>query len=291
MAAVLRVKRKASDEPADGLLIAVKKPKCSFSENVNEVLFKFAATLQSENESVKDHIQAVLTKERNEKVSKWRDPKTVKRNNPAQIAEKLKAEHKAANEKKKLDLLNNRRLIFTETVPFEEPDICQDTEVRKLFHLYDIIEENEDVKKQVDEADSIITCNGQPMIREKSGDYVFDVYIAEGHIDRSFVDSTVSVRPCNLTDDIYSGDSDDSDEVYDDEDDSNDENNWRNDYPDERSNSGKETDSESDDYDIVECHDGISDAFQNFDIDDDDSDVPEASFDYSRVLQELEDED
>jgi len=47
-----------------------------------------------------------------------------------------------------------------------------------------------------------------------------------------------SVRPCSLTvDDIYSGDSSDSEECYDDEDDSNDENNWRNDYPDEQSNS------------------------------------------------------
>lgn len=43
------------------------------------------------------------------------------------------------------------------------------------------------------------------------------------------------MRPCTLSaDDIYFGDSDESEECFEDEDDSNDENNWRNDYPDEK---------------------------------------------------------
>lgn len=47
MAAIIRLKRKASDEPADGLVIALKKPKCELSLS-NEVLFKFATTVNSE---------------------------------------------------------------------------------------------------------------------------------------------------------------------------------------------------------------------------------------------------
>lgn len=42
------------------------------------------------------------------------------------------------------------------------------------------------------------------------------------------------MRPCTLNDDIYFGDTDESEECFEDEDDSNDENNWRNDYPDEK---------------------------------------------------------
>ncbi|GBN63292.1 hypothetical protein AVEN_106155-1, partial [Araneus ventricosus] len=103
-------------------------------------------------ESVKDHIRAVLSKDKTQRFSKWRDPKSAvsSQKNVRNIYEKLKRENKAASEKKKLDLLNNRRLILSETVPIEE-DInttSENAEVRKLFQLYDIIEESEDVKKQ-----------------------------------------------------------------------------------------------------------------------------------------------
>lgn len=48
MSAVLRFKRKACDEPAEGLVIVSKKSKCDELSNTNEVYFKFAATLKSE---------------------------------------------------------------------------------------------------------------------------------------------------------------------------------------------------------------------------------------------------
>ena len=47
MAAIIRLKRKACDEPAEGLVVSLKKTKCE-SSDPNEVLFKFAATLNSE---------------------------------------------------------------------------------------------------------------------------------------------------------------------------------------------------------------------------------------------------
>ncbi|GBM96474.1 hypothetical protein AVEN_154401-1, partial [Araneus ventricosus] len=43
----------------------------------------------------------------------------------------------------------------------------------------------------VEEAESTITCNDQPLVREKSGDYVYDVYIASGQIDDSFVENPI----------------------------------------------------------------------------------------------------
>ncbi|PRD24046.1 UNVERIFIED_CONTAM: hypothetical protein NCL1_44812 [Trichonephila clavipes] len=114
-------------------------------------------------------------------------------------------------------------------------------------------------KEKGEEVESTITCNDEPLIREKSGDYVYDVYISDVQIDCSFVDNPVSVRPCTMAqDDIYSGESDD--EVHEDEDDSNDENNWRNEYPeDESSDSHSEDgsrDYESEEYDPYEC-DGV----------------------------------
>ncbi|GFT05004.1 putative RNA polymerase II nuclear localization protein SLC7A6OS [Trichonephila clavipes] len=263
MSAVLRLKRKACNEPVEGLVVALKKSKFDETSNTNEVFFKFAATLKSETESVKDHIQAVLSKEKVKKSSKWRDPKSAvaDQKNIRNIYMKLKSEYKAASEKKKLDLLNNRRLILSETVPIEEVENSspENAEVRKLFQLYDIIEESEDFKKQGEEVESTITCNDEPLIREKSGDYVYDVYISDVQIDCSFVDNPVSVRPCTMAqDDIYSGESDD--EVHEDEDDSNDENNWRNEYPeDESSDSHSEDgsrDYESEEYDPYEC-DGV----------------------------------
>lgn len=55
MAAIIRLKRKACDEPAEGLVIALKKTKCELSDG-NEVLFKFAATLNSEVRLLKSKI-------------------------------------------------------------------------------------------------------------------------------------------------------------------------------------------------------------------------------------------
>ncbi|GIX90328.1 probable RNA polymerase II nuclear localization protein SLC7A6OS, partial [Caerostris extrusa] len=242
---VLRIKRKASTEPVEGLVVALKKSKFDEPSDTNEVIFKFAATLKSETESVGDHIQAALTKEKHQRFSKWRNPKcaAISERNVHNIFEKLKKENKAAIDKKKLDLLNNRRLILSETVPILEKEnidsSSENSEVRKLFQLYDIIEETEDVKKQVEEAENSITCNDKPLVREESEDFVYDVYVSNVEMDDSFAENSICVRPYSMTaDDIYSGD--DSDECYEeDEDDSNDENNWRNDYPeDESSNEG-----------------------------------------------------
>lgn len=48
MSAVLRFKRKACDEPVEGLVVVSKKSKCDEISNTNEVYFKFAATLKNE---------------------------------------------------------------------------------------------------------------------------------------------------------------------------------------------------------------------------------------------------
>lgn len=297
MSAVLRLKRKACNEPVEGLVVALKKSKFDETSNKNEVFFKFAATLKSETESVKDHIQAVLSKEKIQKFSKWRDPKSAvaDQKNVHNIYMKLKSEYKAASEKKKLDLLNNRRLILSETVPIEEVENSspENAEVRKLFQLYDIIEESEDFKKQSEEVESTITCNDEPLVREKSGDYVYDVYISDVQIDCSFVDNPVSVRPCTMTqDDIYSGDSDDCGEVHEDEDDSNDENNWRNDYPEDES-SGSQSEEGSGDYESEEYDPYVSAGVRNLQIGNDDEEVYEYDseddddYNESSVLMEL----
>ncbi|KAF8774654.1 probable RNA polymerase II nuclear localization protein SLC7A6OS [Argiope bruennichi] len=301
MSVVLRLKRKACNEPVEGLVVALKRSKFDETSNTNEVFFKFAATLKSETESVKDHIQAVLSKDKAQRFSKWRDPKSVvsSQKNVHSLYEKLRRENKAASEKKKLDLLNNRRLILSETVPIEE-DVNitpENAEVRKLFQLYDIIEESEDVKKQAEEAESNITCNDQPLVREKSGDYVYDVYIANGQIDNSFVENPISVRPCTMTeDDIYSGDSDNDGECYEDEDDSNDENNWRNEYPEDES-SNSESDQGSDEYESEEYDPYCQPGIRNLRIDDeceddychDSDDEDDGDYDRSKILMELND--
>ncbi|GFT52573.1 putative RNA polymerase II nuclear localization protein SLC7A6OS, partial [Nephila pilipes] len=252
-------------------------------------------------ESVKDHIQAVLSKDKIQKFSKWRNPKSAvaDQKNVHNIYMKLKNEYKAASEKKKLDLLNNRRLILSETVPIEEDEnsSLENAEVRKLFQLYDIIEESEDFKKQGEEVESTITCNDEPLVRDKSGDYVYDVYISDVQIDCSFVDNPVSVRPCSMTqDDIYSGDSDDCGEVHEDEDDSNDENNWRNEYPEDES-SDPQSDEGSGDYESEEYDPYGFAGVRNLRIENDEDDEvfdydSEDADDYnqSSVLMELNDD-
>ncbi|KAG8177931.1 hypothetical protein JTE90_000794 [Oedothorax gibbosus] len=281
MSAVLRFKRKACDEPAEGLVVVSKKSKCELS-NTNEVYFKFAATLKSESSSFKDQLQAALLKDNSSRFCAWRHPA---QRSARQVCGKVRSQLKGASEKKRLDLLNNRRLILKDTLPIEKEG-CDDesAEVRKLFQLYDIIEENEEVKKQNEEMVSTITCNGEPLIREKQPEYVFDVYIADVLIDQSFVENTVSVRPCSLTnEDIYSGDSSEG-EPYEDEDDSNDENNWRNEYPeDEDSQQGSEDDS----YDAYDCNYGVA-RLNKLQLSDDDDEYDE-SYEKSRILKALDD--
>ncbi|XP_042908989.1 probable RNA polymerase II nuclear localization protein SLC7A6OS [Parasteatoda tepidariorum] len=286
-AAVLRLKRKASSEPIEGLVIALKKSK---EYDSNEVFFKFAATVKSDTDSIKEHIQAALSKEKESKLLKWRDPKgaAVRQKNVSNICEKLRNECKAVSEKKRLEYLNNRRLIFTETVPILDDDKespVQSAEVRDLFHLYDIIEENEEPKKQLDDGDNTITCNGTPLIREKVSDYVYDVYVANGQFDNSFVENAVSLRPCTVTnEDLYFGDSDDNSEVYEDEDDSNDESNWRNEYPEDEESGA---DQESEEFDENRYYNEIRQSFNHVSLGDCSDEEP---FHYSKVMHEIEDE-
>lgn len=256
MAAIVRLKRRISDEPPETILVSCNKKKKSDDgiefvseksvENVTSQVLKFAATVTDKNEEISKHIRTAIKKEKLEK--------EYKRHIGTDVSSQNRSLKKISSSKNRYNIVSQFRAkqldkideMADEEAEADKKEVTTGEEAGsssknpKVFCLYDIEQENMTSNQVAEE--EVVTCNSVPMIKEKvaspNGDidknYVYDLYyINQPHFNYSWLENITCVDVYKQ-DSIYIPGQYSDDEVYeDDDDDSNDENNWRNDYPDE----------------------------------------------------------
>ncbi|XP_065830729.1 probable RNA polymerase II nuclear localization protein SLC7A6OS [Oscarella lobularis] len=250
---LLRVKRRRWEDPAEAFLISAKRRRDD-ADKSDQAIFRFVATLEEGSEEAAN----TFVERRSQQLrSQLKLPQTsgIKKKRIEKRAEK-----QASASLKRYKIVSRQRDV--EDDPSDASDL--ESEAKRLFQLYDIIEEEEDPKKdkkketrrsEVLEAldPDALLCNSVAMIREKlnvaccigdqdDSSFVYDLYYpvvddAVIHLDRDVRIETLDGLEC-----LYSDD-EESQNAVDDEDDSNDESNWRNDYPEEE-NSESDVDEE-----------------------------------------------
>lgn len=208
MAAILRVKRRIDETPANALVIACKRSKltedndeAASTDNLASAntIAEFAGTITDLEHNVVKHLVKTLGK--NELEEKFKKP-------PINILNKLRQSTKQASADNRYKVVNCHRSLDTSDV--EEFD-------DKVMTLIDV--EN-------------VSAVEKDSTAEQDENYAYDLYYANTENDM-FIDNMVSVHTLDqeLICDIYRN----CDEVVDSDhesDDSNSESNWRNDYPD-----------------------------------------------------------
>lgn len=249
MATVVRIKRKADENPADTIVLAPKAAKLWHDED-RDFTLTYAGTFKDPN-----------CKEADEAIRQVKDSKKQLRTDPkthtVDIASKVREEHRSASKKSRLKLLLQHRAIIEEVHSEEIDD--KDLEsphktVNSLFRLYDVVAEDFQKEEKASHEDaatektSTITCNDVAMVLEKvkppelEEDFVYDVYYS--HSELNLLDKQdLSVFQCLAPEDFEPEAAYESDLGLDDDDsDSNAEDNWRNDYPDEETDFERQLD-------------------------------------------------
>ncbi|KAM4017807.1 putative RNA polymerase II nuclear localization protein SLC7A6OS [Anomaloglossus baeobatrachus] len=274
-AAVLRVKRKRGGEPAGALIISCKRPRAEErspaaehgSEGAGSVrtqVFKLAATVSSQNETLQKYVQEAISRDRDTRVH------CPLIGNLQQIQKDLRASREAERQASRYRLVSSLRPKCEKeedckpdenqpTSPVQEyvPETAEASKKDETvsrgskdekFQVFDI--EQEESEKETGDVKAsdpeTIMCNSMMMIRERLAvsqeghgsehrenpdEFVYDIYYAESS-PNNWIQDILTVQPYYYEQDLVPED-DEPDEVYEDEDDENEENNWRNDYPDE----------------------------------------------------------
>ncbi|BES88549.1 solute carrier family 7, member 6 opposite strand [Nesidiocoris tenuis] len=222
--ALVRVKRRAQDDPIDCLLIACKKYKAAESEETSVAkVFKFAATVV-EQEDFKAHINRATSTQNAS--SKYRE------NRVTTLAEKLRKENKLLSHDSRLKVVNCFRALDSDSLVEEEED------TKQLLTVVDIESLPTAAPSHVAPKGSN-SSEGAALTTEQ---YVYDLYYSQaGDLDDLQMENILSAHGVDeklIFGDYINHDEDDS--THEDDDDSNDENNWRNDYPDEEEQSEDE---------------------------------------------------
>ncbi|XP_078400169.1 putative RNA polymerase II nuclear localization protein SLC7A6OS isoform X3 [Cetorhinus maximus] len=252
-AAVLRVKRKRGEEPAEALLLACKRLRTGgesgepgHGEHVMRTLFKLAATVGAQDDPVQRHVREAISKDKALLALKPSET-SVQR-----IQLYARASRQTASQENRYKVIaSHRRNFSTEASEPQSGDV-------KHVHQSGTktsgaqCEQNWDSWKNSGPGQNDpqeILCNSVRMIREKltvsdSGpgaehrenmeEYVYDIYCTDSYFTGGGIQDILSVVPCHEENELV-GDEVIADEAYEDEDDENEENNWRNDYPDEDS--------------------------------------------------------
>jgi len=256
---LVRVKRRITDDPSDVLVLSATKRRKTNTDDVEESavkILKLAGTVeQADDNNLNQTIARILDKKKlpNFKELKEKYKKSTK---DATTTEGRSAARDKERGEERFRVVNTNRSIKLEELEAwseENSDKSPDSEESPIFHLYDIVKEQEKVEPV--KAAEALSCNGVEMIREfvstKPGgvgkdpddvNYVYDVYYAEepgsdelGDFDDSLLDGLVSLQPFNTgLEFMYDEYRDNPCEFkYEDDVDSNEEDNERNDYPDE----------------------------------------------------------
>ncbi|KAF6214491.1 hypothetical protein GE061_009234 [Apolygus lucorum] len=213
--ALVRVKRRAQDDPIDVLLLACKKFKAA-EESPVATVFKFAATVNEQEGDVKTLL--------NQAAGAPKVPLKFRQNEVTSITEKLRAENKLFSQNNRLKVVNCFRALDSQ---LSEGAVVEADETKPLT-VVDI-----ESAPSTREAPKGSSNSELPPATEEQ--YVYDLYYSQfGDFDDLLLENLLSAH--EVDEKLFFGDpagSDNDSNVYDDEDDSNDENNWRNEYPDE----------------------------------------------------------
>ncbi|XP_063336340.1 probable RNA polymerase II nuclear localization protein SLC7A6OS [Pelmatolapia mariae] len=269
---ILRVKRKRGTDPADALLLACKRIRPETSQSSGETVpepneaevensvFKLVATVATQDAPVQTQVRQALAR-----------PRTAHALRPSaassqRILGDLRSTKWSTRREERYRILSSHRAGLSAPAEQQTPQMgasecVEETgkETDKCWGLgeiqvVDLIhEDGEDQDKPSgkilsSEPDEIL-CNNTKMLRERlsiSGDrlgeehreqddgYVYDLYYQET-VTPGWIQDILSVRAYadegELVPDLVVHE----EEVYEDEDDENEEGNWRNDYPDEES--------------------------------------------------------
>ncbi|XP_010960821.1 putative RNA polymerase II nuclear localization protein SLC7A6OS [Camelus bactrianus] len=266
-AAVVRVKRKRSAEPAEALVLACKRLRSSADESGTQEtplegleraaennVFQLVATVRSQEEPVQPLVRAALR---------------PSLGSQQRIRHNLRASAREFQQEGRYRVVSSRRSSGIPSGGLESEDAPRNPEaaVDAGFQLLDLVHEEGDpepaaaVSYKTCDPD-VILCNSVELIRERltiseegavvghqeeqKDDYVYDIY----YLDKAtpgWIENILSVQPYSQEWELVNDDQQPED-IYEDEDDENSENNWRNEYPEEENSDEDEDSRGSDEY-------------------------------------------
>ncbi|XP_064466513.1 probable RNA polymerase II nuclear localization protein SLC7A6OS [Ornithodoros turicata] len=279
MATVVRIKRKADENPACTIVLASKKPKVESNDALNgSYVFSYAGTFKDP-----DSEEAIETLNR-VKSGRLHLRDAVK-SHKSDVSTKIREQHRKASKEKRLQLLLSHRAILDE-ITTEDTENLEPTHPREstndLFRIYNVAAEdlNEEHEEDPTAKESMtITCNDVPMVRcpaapdTSRDDYVYDIYFSDAGVTLVNQESYIMERYA-ISEEFVPEAADESDLEFDDDSDSNAEDNWRNEYPDEDAGFEKRLDF-YDDYSDDGGADCVTDRMHTVYLDDEDEYSPE----------------
>uniref|UniRef100_G1P5Y0 Probable RNA polymerase II nuclear localization protein SLC7A6OS n=1 Tax=Myotis lucifugus TaxID=59463 RepID=G1P5Y0_MYOLU len=259
--AILRVKRKRSEEPAEALVLACKRlrkdmvelavqktPPEGLEKAAEKNVFQLVATVCSQEDPVQPLLRALPPP--------WGTHQRIRHD--------LRASTRKIQQEGRYRVVSSRRPSGLLSDDLESEDARENPEAGgdAGFQLLDLVHEEGDPEAaataclKVSDPD-VILCNSVELIRERltisedgpsvghreeqKDDYVYDIYYLETATP-GWIENILSVQPLSqeweLVNDGKQLEDADEDE---DEDDENSENNWRNEYPEESSDGDEDS--------------------------------------------------
>lgn len=271
---ILRVKRKRGTDPADALLLACKRIRPETTQSPGETVpepeaevensvFKLVATVTTQDAPVQAQVRQALARPRvahalrpsatsaqrvvgDLRSTKW----STRREARYRVVSSLRSGNSGVAEQQQDPQAESPEGAKEQGKEKEKSLVLGKIQVVDLLH-----ENAEDEDKfgsgKTSSDPEVILCNSTKMLRERlsisgsgpgdeqreqESDFVYDLYYQET-VTPGWIQDILSVRPYadegELVPDLVVHE----EEVYEDEDDENEEGNWRNDYPDEESDS------------------------------------------------------
>ncbi|KAK2919690.1 probable RNA polymerase II nuclear localization protein SLC7A6OS [Channa argus] len=267
---ILRVKRKRGTDPADALLLACKRIRPEASQSSGETVpepneaevensvFKLVATVATQDAPVQTQVRQALARPR---MAHALRPSAA---SAQRIIGDLRSTKWNARREERYRLLSSHRTGLASPAEQQNSQTDSSESVEKTgkeedkcwglveIQVVDLIHENlenQDNSSGKSADPEVILCNNTKMLRERlsvSGerlgeehreqddDYVYDLYYQET-VTPGWIQDILSVRAYADEGELVPDHVVHEEEVYEDEDDENEEGNWRNDYPDEES--------------------------------------------------------
>ncbi|KAM9410111.1 putative RNA polymerase II nuclear localization protein SLC7A6OS [Pholidichthys leucotaenia] len=279
---ILRVKRKRGTDPADALLLACKRirPETTQSsvetvpepteEQVENSVFKLVATVATQDVPVQTQVRQALSRPRvahavrPSAASSQRimgDLRSTKWSTRREERYRILASHRAGLSTQAEQKTSQTGASKGAEETGKETNKWGIGEIQVVDLIHEGVADQDKLSGKASSDPEVILCNSTKMLRERLSisaerlgeehreqdeDYVYDLYYQETATP-GWIQDILSVRAYTDEGELVPDLVVHEEEVYDDDDDENEESNWRNDYPDEES----DTDS-----DREECYGG-----------------------------------
>nr|XP_044997862.1 probable RNA polymerase II nuclear localization protein SLC7A6OS isoform X2 [Jaculus jaculus] len=263
-AAVLRVRRKRSAEPAEALVLACKRLRSGEVESSSQKtpegperaaeknVFQLVATVRSQEEPIQPLVRAALCPPRSSQQRIRRDARASVRELRKEGRYRVVSSHRASGTSGSLE---------SECASGNEEAVGDSG-----FQLLDLVHEEGDPDAAATDCCELIrerltVSEDGPGVRHqeepKYDDYVYDIYCIEMAAS-GWIENILSVQPYSQEWELVNDDQQPEDICEDeDEDDENSENNWRNEYPEEESSDGDDS-RDSEEYNSLSEEEGGS---------------------------------